>query len=264
MRENKVKTILKQGGVSLGVMCLEFATSGIGPLSADAGADFALYDMEHTGWSLETIKNVIAASRGVDMVSLVRVPTLSYHFIAHALDVGAMGIIVPQVSTAEQAKEAVRFAKYPPLGTRGAAFALAHDNYRGGDIAEMMRSANENVMVIAQIESCDGLANVDAIAAIEGIDGLWMGQFDLTTSMGMPGNFEHPDFLAARDKIVAACHKHKKTAALGLMNPDELAAGPARGFNLLIYTADLWIYQQALRRCFKQIRETLESDKKSP
>jgi 2-dehydro-3-deoxyglucarate aldolase/4-hydroxy-2-oxoheptanedioate aldolase len=98
---------------------------------------------------------------------------------------------------------------------------------------------------------------VDAIAAVDGVDALWIGQFDLTTSLGIPGQFDHPKFLDATKRILDACHKHNKAATLAVMDVDLLCAGPASGFRLLVYSADLWIYQQALRRCFRAVREKL-------
>jgi 2-dehydro-3-deoxyglucarate aldolase/4-hydroxy-2-oxoheptanedioate aldolase len=257
MKDNVVKQRLRSGGVSLGVMCLEFATPGIGPASAAAGAEFAVYDMEHTGWGLETVRMLAATSRAADLVPIVRVPTTDYHFIAHALDVGAMGLVIPLVGTAEQARRAVECAMYPPRGRRGCAFALAHDDYCGGDLVAKMSHTNDNVLMIAQIETAEGLANVDGIAAVHGIDALWIGQYDLTTSLGIPGRFDHPLFLDGTRRILDACHKHQKAATLAVMSPEELATGPANGFRLLVYAADVWIYQQALRRCFRQVREAV-------
>lgn len=256
MRDNVVKRTLQQGGVSMGVMCLEFATPGIGRLSAEAGAEFAVFDMEHTGWGLETVKMLAATSRAAELVPIVRVPVCEYHFIAHALDVGAMGLVIPLVGTAAQARSAVESAMYPLRGRRGCAFAIAHDDFKGGDLTAKMQHTNDNILIIAQIETAEGVRNVDEIAAVEGIDALWIGQFDLTTSLGIPGKFEDPRFLDATRKIVDACHKHGKAATLAVMDPDQLAAGPANGFRFLVYAADLWIYQQALRRCFRKIRET--------
>lgn len=264
MKDNRVKQALRQGGVAMGVMCLEFATPGIGRLSAEAGAEFAVYDMEHTGWDLETIKMLVATTGASDLVPIVRVPVTEYHFIAHALDVGAMGLVIPLVGTAAQARFAVECALYPPRGRRGCAFAMAHDDFKGGDVNAKMRQANDNVLVIAQIETAEGVENVDAIAAVDGIDGLWIGQFDLTTSLGIPGQFDHPKFLDATRRIVAACQQHRKAATLAVMDPEQLAAGPANGFRLLVYAADLWIYQQALRRCFRQVREALSGAEKKP
>src|SRR4051794_22071458 len=145
MRENRVKQALRSGGVSMGVMCLEFATTGIAPLSAAAGAEFAVFDMEHTGWGLETVKMLAATSKAADLVPIVRVPTIDYHFIAHALDVGAMGLVLPLVASAARAKYAVECALSPPRGRRGCAFAIAHDDYQGGDMTEKVRRANEDV-----------------------------------------------------------------------------------------------------------------------
>jgi 2-dehydro-3-deoxyglucarate aldolase/4-hydroxy-2-oxoheptanedioate aldolase len=257
MKDNPVKHALRSGGVSMGVMCLEFATPGIGPLSASAGAEFAVFDMEHTGWGLETIRMLAATSQAADLVPIVRVPTIDYHFIAHALDVGAMGLVLPLVGTAKQAQFAVECATYPPIGRRGCAFALSHDQYQGGDLTVKMQHTNDNVLLIAQIETAEGLANVDAIAAVERIDALWIGQFDLTTSLGIPGQFEHPLFVDGTRRVLEACRKPGKAATLAVMDPEQLADGPANGFRLLVYAADVWIYQQALRRCFRAIREKL-------
>ena len=118
MRVNKVKRVLEQGGVAMGTMILEFSTTGIGRITAEAGSEFVVYDMEHTGWSMETIRMLMASSSAVDLAPMVRVPTLQYHFISRILDVGAMGVVVPFVSNEEQAREIVACAKYPPEGRR--------------------------------------------------------------------------------------------------------------------------------------------------
>ena len=103
----------------------------------------------------------------------------------------------------------------------------------------------------------EGLENVDEIAAVDGVDALWIGQYDLTTSLGIPGQFTHPTFTDAVKRVVDACHRHGKAATLAGLDVAELAAGPANGFRMLVYLADLWIYQQALRRCFGTIRDAL-------
>jgi 2-dehydro-3-deoxyglucarate aldolase/4-hydroxy-2-oxoheptanedioate aldolase len=195
------------------------------------------------------------ASLAADLLPIVRVPTADYHFIAHALDVGAGGIVIPLVKDADQVRFAVECAMYPPRGRRGCAFAIAHDEYQGGNLPEKMQHTNDNLLMIAQIESVAGLENVEAIAAVPGIDALWIGQFDLTTSMGIPGQMDHPRFRDATRRIVDACHANGKVATLAVMDEEQLAAGPAHGFRLLVYAADLWIYQQALRRCFRHISE---------
>src|SRR3712207_3730288 len=109
----------------------------------------------------------------------------------------------------------VESAKYPPAGRRGAAFGVAHDDYTGGDVVEKMESANAEVLLLAQIETARGVEQAEAIAAVEGIDVLWIGHFDLTTSLGVPAQFAHPDYLRAIERVVAAGVRHGK--AVGIM-----------------------------------------------
>jgi len=255
MKKNLLKEKLARGEVVYGVMCMEFASTGIGRISAGAGAQFTVYDMEHTGWSLETIRMLVATARSVDMLPIVRVPVSDYHHIAHVLDVGAAGIVVPLVRNAAHIREALSYAQYPPLGRRGCAFGISHDDYLPGDIVEKMRSANASLLTIAQIETIEGLENCEEIVAVNGVDAIWVGQFDLSTSMGIPGQFDNPILLEALKRVQNACKKHNKPSVLGLMDPDELATGPSKGYNMLVYVADIWIYQQALRNCFQKIQD---------
>src|SRR2546426_2931920 len=204
MRSNKAKALLRQGGVALGSMVFEFNTTGIARIAAEAGADFLVFDMEHTGWSMETIRGLMATSRPAELATIVRVPATQYHFLARALDVGAMGLMVPMVESEEQARLIVESSKYPPLGQRGAAFGVAHDDYKGGDLLEKMRSANEELLLITLVETIQGIESAEKIAALDGVDVLWIGQYDLTKSMGIPGQFLHPDFLRAVDRVLAA------------------------------------------------------------
>ena len=157
MKTNNVKRTITNGGTAIGTMSFEFCTAGLVRLAANAGAEFIIYDMEHTGWSIETVRDLIASGDGAPIAPFVRVPATQYHFIARVLDVGAMGIMVPMVGDAAQAEVIVQSAKYPPVGQRGAAFGIAHDGYEGGDVLEKMRSANYELVLIAQIENRPGL-----------------------------------------------------------------------------------------------------------
>ncbi len=254
MRANPVKRILRAGGVSLGTMVFEFDSTGLGRLMATAGAEFVVFDMEHTGWSLETLRMLIATTWPAGVVPMVRVPVAQYHFLARALDIGAMGLMVPMVENAEQARLIVQSAKYPPVGRRGAAFAVAHDDYAAGDLVETMRSANDEGLLIAQIETAVGLENVEEIAAVDGIDVLWVGQFDLTNFLGIPGQFSHPRLKGALERVVRVARQHGKTAAILVMSVDEGRAMLAQGFRCVAYGGDLWLYQQALRHGISALR----------
>ena len=247
MRTNDVKRKVLAGGVSIGTFLFEFPTTGIGRIAAQAGAEFVVFDMEHTGWSVETIRMLVATTGPTGMVPLVRIPATEYHFIARVLDMGAMGVMVPMVESAAQAETIVAAAKYPPVGRRGAAFGVAHDDYAGGDIVEKIRTANRETLLIAQIETAAGVRHVEEIAAVEGIDVLWIGHFDLSNSLGIPGQFDHPQFQEAVAEVLAACRQHGKVP--GFMASD-IAGGQRlldQGFRMLSYSGDLWIYQTALR-----------------
>ena len=248
MRPNPVKHALAQGSTAVGTMAFEFCTAGLARLAANAGADFIIYDMEHTGWSIETVRDLIASGDGVPIVPFVRVPATQYHFIARVLDVGTMGVMVPMVGDAAQAEMIVQSARYPPLGQRGAAFHMAHDGYAGGDVLEKMRSANDEVVLIAQIENRSGLENVERIAAVDGIDILWIGQFDLSNFLGIPGQFTHPTFLDAVKRVTEACQRNGKTAAFMVPSVEEGLERMQQGFRCIAYWGDLWIYQQGLKQ----------------
>ncbi len=254
MRDNKVKRALQAGGVALGSMVFEFATPGIARIAAAAGAEFLVFDLEHTGWSMETIRLLMATTGTTDLAPFVRVPATQPHFLSRTLDAGAMGLMIPMVETVEQARLIVQASKYPPLGKRGAAFGVAHDGYVSGDVAATMRSANAESLLIAQIETATGVDNVEAIAAVEGIDVLWIGHFDLTNSLGIPAQFQHPTYLRAVDRVLAAAQAHGKAAGFMAGSAEEGAALLAKGFRCLAYWGDLWIYGQALRQGLEGIR----------
>lgn len=247
MRANGVKRTLADGGAVTGTMVFEFGTTGIARIAAEAGADFVLFDMEHTGWTTETIRTLMATARAAEIVPLVRVPASQYHLLSGPLDVGAMGLMVPMVESEEQAQVIVDWTKYPPNGKRGAAFGMAHDDYAGGGVDAKMREANAETLLIAQIETAAGLENVERIAAVPGIDVVWVGQFDLTASLGIPGEFGHPDYLAALARVTAAARQAGKAAGFMATSVDEGRTRRADGFRALAYWGDLWIYGQALR-----------------
>ena len=216
-----------------GGMVFECFSPGIGQILANAGCEFVMYDMEHAGLGYETLKMLCATCRGIGIAPMVRVPRGDYHFLARALDLGAQGVMVPMVESAGEARAIAEATRYPPTGRRGAAFGFAHDDYQGGDVREKMQRLDARNLVIAQIETERGLSEVEAIAAVPGIDVLWVGHFDLTNFLGIPAQFEHPRFEAALARVVAAARANGK--ALGIMASDEGWTRRAlkAGFNMI-------------------------------
>ena len=238
--ENKksvTKNKVAKGHLS-GMLVFEFFSTGMPMIAASAGADFLMYDMEHTGIGFETLKNQMAACRGLDIAPFVRVPTVEGNTIGQALDIGAHGVMIPMIESADQARDLVKRAYYPPIGKRGTAFGVAHDDYSDRAPAAIMADANEKTILIAMIETADGLKNVDEIAAVEGIDVLWLGHFDLTSSMGIPGQLDHPDYLAAVSRIVSAANKNGKLAGFMAVNKAVSEEYWGHGFRMIAYGID--------------------------
>jgi 2-keto-3-deoxy-L-rhamnonate aldolase RhmA len=246
---NAVKQNLAAGKPALGSMVFEFFTPGIARICANAGAEFVMYCMEHTGAGFETLKPQFALCRALGVVPLVRVPATEYHFVARALDVGALGVMVPLVDTREQAERIVSFTRYPPQGRRGAAFGFAHDDYQGGaredEIREKMRAIHQRTLVICMIETRAGLENVEAIAAVDGVDVIWLGHFDLTNFLGIPGQFSHPQYRDAVQRIVAAARKHGKAAGYMAASPELGREYLGHGFRMLATGTDQGLLQTA-------------------
>ena len=249
-----LKPKIERDGYAAGTMVFEFFVPGLPAIIAAAGADFVLYDMEHSGVSFETLKQQVAGCRGIGLAPLIRVPSGDYPHIARALDIGAQGIMVPMVESADQARRIVAAAHYPPRGHRGAAFGIAHDDYRSGDPNDVIDRANRRTLVIALIETVRGLDAVEEIAAVDGIDILWLGHFDLTGSMGIPGQFDHPDYLTAVRRIVAAATGSGKPA--GFLAADEgwLNTYWDLGFRVLAYGLDHLLLQNALEAGVDRVR----------
>jgi 2-keto-3-deoxy-L-rhamnonate aldolase RhmA len=254
MRPNPVAATLRAGGAAYGTMAFEFFTPGLMTVLASASADFVLLDTEHSGVGIETIKAQIAASRGLGIVPMVRVPGCHYHLIAPVLDAGAMGIMVPMVETAAQAAQIASWCRYRPQGVRGVAFGMPHDDYSGGDVVQKLREANERTLVIALIETAAGIANAEAIMSTDGIDVGWLGHFDLTNSMGIPGQFAHPDFLGAVDRLLAACQAQGKPAGVLADSVETAEAWRARGFRVFAYGTDISLLQQSLHSGLARLR----------
>lgn len=254
MRDGTIKRRLANGEVVVGTMVFEFSTTGIGRLAAGAGAEFVIYDMEHTGWGSDTTRTLLASTPG-SITPFVRVPAAALAYLAgQQLDLGASGVMAPMVETAEAAQTLAAATHYPPDGRRGAAFGIAHDDYVGGDIQAKVATANENVLTIAQIETASGVENVDAIAAVDGIDVLFLGHFDLTNFLGIPGRFDDGRFTDSVDRIVAAATEHGKALACLALTVEEAKRWIERGFRMITFGGDLWLYQKALAEGIRAIR----------
>lgn len=254
MFDNPLKAQLQRGENVFGLFAFEYFTPGLAQSAKVAGAQFILFDMEHSAAGIDVMKQQIAYCRGLGVTPLVRVPSNQYHFVARVLDAGAHGVMVPMVETAEQARAIVRWSQYPPKGRRGAALGAAHDDYTGGSAREKLAALNERCIVMLQIETEIGVQNVDEIAAVPGVDSICIGFMDLTNFLGVPGEGQHPTYLAALDRIVAAAKRHGRY--LGTAAPDEAFAREyvSRGFQFICFGTDVSLLQSALSQRIAAMR----------
>ena len=261
MATPNLKAMARSKDVKIGHFIVEFATPGIGQILKGAGCDFALFDTEHSGFGFETIKNVLRFMQAADVPTIVRVPSMEYNHIARAADMGAEGIMVPMVGTADQAREVLASLKYHPEGSRGVALGIAHDRYTQGPTLEKLAAANKRTTLFTQIETAEGVENAEDIAAVNGVDCLWIGHFDLSSSLGIPGEFEHKLFKDAVKTVTKACEKHNK--ALGRLVPtvEEGIKLNKAGHDFICYSGDVWALQQVVGEGVAAIRAAAERRK---
>ncbi|PYT31189.1 MAG: hpch/hpai aldolase [Acidobacteria bacterium] len=254
MKPNRFRQVVNEGRIPLGTLVWEFGTRGLPKVLEAADIDFVLIDMEHSAFDGEHVADLIAWFKATPIAPFVRVPQRLYHFLARAMDAGALGAMVANVETPEQAREIVNAVKYAPLGKRGVGLGSSHTDFLVPDPAAYFREANENTTVITMIESPLGLANAGAIAATEGVDVLWVGHFDLTQAMGIPAQFHHAQFLEALRGVIAAARSHGKVAAINPSTPEQAEEWISLGFNAISWGNDTTILRNALSVAIRTLR----------
>jgi 2-keto-3-deoxy-L-rhamnonate aldolase RhmA len=210
--------------------------------------------MEHSSFDMERIADLLSWLKATDIAPFVRVPQNLYHFVARAMDAGALGVMVGNVESTEQARAVVKAVKYAPMGSRGVGLGMAHTDYVVPQPELYFRRANENTTVICQIESQQGVFNAEAIAGVSGVDVLWVGHLDLSQSLGIPGKFQDPRFVEALRSVVQAARYNRKAAAVQPPNTELAAQWLALGFNVVSCRTDILVYRNALQKEIAAIR----------
>jgi 4-hydroxy-2-oxoheptanedioate aldolase len=253
MATNLLKQKLAAGKWVSGPIVEEIRTGGGVKMLALAGHDFLWWDMEHNFYDWDQILNLVQLTYLNGMTPLVRVTDLSYANVARALDAGAQGIVIPRVDNAEQAEQAVSYAKYPPRGRRGAG-GMARNFYETKSALQSVQDGNAETMLILQVEHPDAIGELDAICQVDGVDVICVGPQDLSVNMGIHGQFDNPLFLDAIDKINEICAKYDKPVGMVSRDAASFKIWNDLGCRFLVCNSDLsLIFQQASRD-----RKTLE------
>lgn len=219
-----------------------------------AGMDFAILDMEHGPINIQNMQNNIRAAQNSGILPVVRVPAITEEAIGKALDIGAAAVEIPKISTAEDARSAVKYAKFSPSGERGVCRFVRAAHYSAMDKDVYFKTAND-IIVIAQIEGREAIENLDEILGVEGIDIVFIGPYDLSQSLGVPGQVEHPLVVEEMNKIVRAAKK--RNVVIGTFTDSEsmMERWMKAGVQYISYSVDMGIFYDSCKRLTEQFRQ---------
>lgn len=258
--QNTLKEKLKQGMKPIGTF-FELGSPSVIEALGRTGLDFVILDNEHGPFEAEASRDFARAAENVGLTAIARVREVSRPAILKLLDVGVQGLIIPDVHTVVQVQEIVDYAKYFPLGKRG--FCPSRKDGWGFDsmaqqsVPDQMAYWNEQVLVIPQCETVVALENIETIVHMEGVDGIFIGPFDLSISMGIPGQFDHPDFVSSLEQVQKACKDAGKFCMIFAGNPAAVAERFRQGYDSVAYGLDAAVLAAAYKASVADIRSKI-------
>lgn len=259
MLATTIKKTLADGGVTIGAW-MSMGHVSIAEILASAGYDWVVIETEHTAIDVSEVLRLLGAIEGRGAVPLVRLAWNDPIQCKAVLDSGAAGVIVPMVNTRADAELAVQSAKYPPLGRRGVGLARAQGY--GTTFDDYVRRANDETLLVVQIEHIDAVNNIEAILSVPGIDATFIGPYDLSMSMGRPGQITHPDVIAARERVLAATLAHGLVPGIHLVHPQQAAETigdvVASGYRFIALGTDILFLGDGCRALHDTVRTALK------
>jgi 4-hydroxy-2-oxoheptanedioate aldolase len=245
MRANWVRERLKAGSSTVGSF-MGLGSPNVAELLSHAGLDWLVIETEHSALDTSQVEHMLMAISGTAVVPLVRLPSSDPVYIQRALDIGAMGIVVPLVRTPEEARAIVAATRYPPAGTRGfGPLRAAHYMF---DSVDYFYRANENLLVVLIVETREAAENLEAIAAVPGVDALFLGPFDLCLSLGLdPMKQPHAEVEFVTDRMLAVGRKSNVAIGIHAMTPELMQKRQAQGFRMISYSTDYMMLADAVR-----------------
>ena len=254
---NELKDKLKYGKHPIGTF-FELGSTSVVEALGQSGLDFIILDNEHGPFEAESSRDFVCAAENVGLTALARVREMSRPAVLKLLDIGVQGLIIPDVHTVAQVQAIVEYAKYFPIGKRG--FCPSRKDGWGFDavaqlsVADQMAYWNKEVLVLPQCETVGALEHIEEIVAMAGVDGIFIEPFDLSISMGIPGQFEHPDFVAALERVRKVCAEHGKFCMIFAGAPAVVAERFRQGYDAVAYGLDAAVLIAAFRHDIAAIR----------
>ncbi|GAM60604.1 2,4-dihydroxyhept-2-ene-1,7-dioic acid aldolase [Vibrio ishigakensis] len=254
MLENTFKQSLKTGGTQWGLW-LGLPDTSCAEICAGAGFDWLLIDGEHASFDLTSIKYHLQAVAPYSVSPIVRIEDSNPTLVKRVLDIGAQTLLVPMINSAEEAKQVVQSALYPPQGTRGIGSALARAS-QWNRIPQYLHRANDHICLLVQVETKQAIDNIEEIAEVGGIDGIFIGPSDLSGSMGHIGNPSHPEVVAAIDHAIEVISRSGKAAGILSLDPAQAKQYASRGVSFIGAGVDTLL----LRRSAEHLAHELKSN----
>jgi 2-keto-3-deoxy-L-rhamnonate aldolase RhmA len=248
MTESSFATRLRRRDLLIGTI-VTLASPEVTEILSTSGLDWLFIDGEHAPIDFLAAQTLLATAR---VPCLMRVPEATEAMLKKALDIGAAGVIVPMVNSAQQAKAIVSFCKYPPRGVRGVGRVRAQGY--GFDFARYMAQANDQTVVVVQCEHIAAVEAIESIIAVDGVDAVLVGPYDLSGSMGLLGQIEHPDVLAAIRRVAEACTRAGRALGIYANTADRMKPFIEQGYNLVIVGADVAALGEAARATVTALR----------
>jgi 4-hydroxy-2-oxoheptanedioate aldolase len=249
-----LKEKMRRGDFCVGPF-LKAGSPEIVEVSGYAGFDFVLLDMEHGPLAYETIEHLVLAAERVDIAPVVRVEAITESAVMRPLDKGAAGILVPHVDSGEMARNVVRFSRFGPAGERGMDMYCRAAKYGHVPKKEYMQAANQNTSLILQIEGSEGLRNLDEILTVPGSDVIFVGPYDLSQSLGMPGEIDHPKVVQAIENIVVKVRESGRGVGIYADNVEAAKKWIGVGVQFIALSVDTAIYYQGCKRLVGALRQ---------
>ena len=257
--KNIAKEKILNDELCLGVGLRQSRTVDIGKIMATSGYDWLFIDMEHNSMDIDIASQISVAAQDAGITPIVRVPDFAHHHATRVLDCGAMGVVFPHVENADIAKKLVSYCLYPPKGHRSMTGVLPQLDFKQKAIADVANTINDNMLIVIMLESPEAIANVDSIAAVDGIDVILIGTNDLCMEMGIPGDYSNPKVKDAYSKVIEACKKYRKTPGMGGVYNEELMSEYINmGMKFILSGSDLSFMMQTASQRSNKLRSFLK------
>lgn len=255
---NLTKRALQAGETVVGTMLAELRQPSAMQLLRNGGFQFAIIDNEHGAFGIETLANLCKTGQYIGLTPIVRVPDFAYPYVAQTLDVGAQGIMLPRVTDPQQVRDVVQMMKYPPVGTRGNALNRGWTDFKAGPVGDWMAEANQETMLVVQVETKQALDAVEEIADIPEVDVIFVGPNDLSISLGVPGQLTAPLLVEGIEKVIAVCREKQVFSAIQMNSIESAAHWAGQGIQMMSAGSDVSLLMQAGQAITSAVREAWE------